>query len=149
MNPIIFLIPIIVGIAAQVSKAFLNKNWLTESKIHGRHLPRYGGMPSAHTAFAFSLATLAALAEGIGSMSFAIASALVILLLDDALRMRVYLSRHGEALAQLIKSQPPSAQQKFPPLERRLGHSLPEVVVGALVGIGLTIALFWLLGGRA
>ena len=80
--------------------------------------------------------------EGVGSISFVLAFALVVLLLDDALRLRIYLGRHGAALAKLIKSQPEHVQKEFPHLEQRLGHSWPEVIVGALVGIGLTLLLY-------
>lgn len=138
----LFVIPLAVGVLAQLSKAFVNKNWLTEGKIHGHRLPRYGGMPSAHTAFAFSLATLALFAEGVNSFSFAIASAIVIFLLDDALRMRVYLSRHGEAIQKLITKLPENEQKDLPHLEQRLGHTPAEVIVGAIIGVVATALLY-------
>lgn len=142
----LFLIPVLVGLLVQFLKRYFNKDWHSSMEVHGYALPRYGGMPSAHTAFAFSLATVTALSQGIGSIAFAITFALVIFILDDALRMRVYLSRHGQALAQLIATLPADKRSGFPNLEQRLGHKPLEVLVGALVGIVLTIAIYQFVG---
>jgi acid phosphatase family membrane protein YuiD len=142
MNLPLFLIPVLVGVATQTLKPFLNKKWYAQLTKGGQKIPRYGGMPSAHTAFATSLATLAALSEGMLSMTFAITVSLVIFVLDDALRMRIFLSRHGEALRRLVRELPHEKQRDFPYLEARLGHKLPEVLVGAAIGILLTWALF-------
>jgi len=138
----LFLIPIIVGVFTQSLKPFLNKKWYAQLTEGGQKIPRYGGMPSAHTAFATSLASLTALNDGFMSMTFAITVSLVIFVLDDALRMRIFLSRHGEALRRLVHQLPKEKQADFPYLEARLGHKLPEVLVGAATGILLTWALF-------
>lgn len=142
----LFLIPILVGLVAQALKRFFNKQWYAELSAGGRKIPRYGGMPSAHTAFSFSLATTVALAEGFGSASFAIAASLVIFILDDALRMRIFLSRHGEALQKLIDRLPEEQQRTYPYLETRMGHKIHEVIAGAVLGIGLTLVTMLLFG---
>lgn len=141
----LFLIPIVVGLAAQALKPLLNKEWYATIKPAGKKLPRYGGMPSAHAAFAISLTTVVGLAEGIMSAPFAIATALAILIFDDALRMRIFLSRHGLALSQLIRQLPPAQQQQFPYLETRLGHKPSEVFAGALLGFALSLLLYYAL----
>ncbi len=104
-------------------------------------MPRYGGMPSAHTAFAFSLVTVVAMAEGVMNSAFAMAVAVVIFILDDALRMRIFLGRHGRALRGLIAKLTPEEREKFPHLESRLGHKGSEVLAGAGLGIVVTIIL--------
>lgn len=145
MNFPLFLIPIVVGLIAQFSKRFLNKHWKSDIHFGPTRLPRYGGMPSAHTAFAFSLATVIAIAEGVTSASFVIAATLVIFVLDDALRMRIFLERHGEALGKLTAKLPKEAQRDFPHLETRLGHTPQEVFAGALLGIVLTLIIMFFL----
>src|SRR5688572_16552884 len=97
----LFLIPILAGLIAQALKPLLNKQWYAQLDPDGRKIPRYGGMPSAHTTFIFSLATVVGMVDGFTSTTFAIAAVLVILVMDDALRMRIFLSRHGLALSQL------------------------------------------------
>lgn len=138
----LFLIPILSGLLAQGIKPYLNRRWLTyqtgryaDMNVTSQKVPRYGGMPSAHTAFATSLATVIAWTDGFASSTFAIAAALVIYVLDDALRMRAFLSRHGLALRLLVKRIPADERTKFPYLETRLGHKGIEVLVGAVIGI--------------
>ena len=141
----LFLIPVLVGLAAQSLKPLLNKQWYAQLGEGGKKIPRYGGMPSAHTAFAFSLATLIAWTDGVMSTSFAIAASIVIYVLDDALRMRIFLSRHGQALDLLVKKLPVKQQEDFPYLETRLGHKGREVTAGAVLGTVLTLVVLWLL----
>lgn len=142
----LFLVPILVGLITQGIKPLLNRQWYAHLDGKGRKIPRYGGMPSAHTSFIFSLATAIAVKDGFMSGDFAIAAVLVIIVLDDALRMRIFLSRYGAALRRLINKLPENERRLFPYLESRLGHKLPEVIVGALIGIGLTLVILWFVG---
>ena len=140
-----FLIPLLVGLATQFSKRFFNRSWKSEMNDSVRHLPHYGGMPSAHSAFAFSMVTLVGYTAGITSPVFAVAVVLAIIILDDALRMRIFLGRHGQALVRLISLLPKEEQKAFPPLEKQLGHKPIEAIVGALIGVVLTIVLLLVL----
>jgi uncharacterized protein len=141
----LFLIPVLVGLIAQLFKRWLNQKWLAQTTIKGLRMPRYGGMPSAHTAFAFSLLTVVALTDGFSSTTFAIAAAITIFIVDDALRMRILLGRQGHSLYRLIKKLPPAEQSAFPPLETRLGHNIPEALAGAVLGVAVTIFIYWLI----
>lgn len=141
----LFLIPVLVGTFAQFLKRFFNKRYLSEITVSGIHMPRYGGMPSAHTAFALSLLTTVGLIDGVYSSLFAVTTAMTIFILDDALRMRIFLGRHGEALRHLIGKLPKKDQKDLPRLESRLGHKPLEVVAGAAVGILGTLLVFYLL----
>lgn len=143
MNLPLFLIPIVVGLITQGLKPLFNKRWYARLGDTGRKIPRYGGMPSAHTSFIFSLATAIAVKDGFMSGDFAIAAVLVIIVLDDALRMRIFLSRYGAALRRLIKKLPEPEQRLFPYLESRLGHKPLEVLVGALCGVILTLVILY------
>ncbi len=141
MNTPLFLIPLVVGLIAQFSKRFLNRNWSPEMKDRAPHLPKYGGMPSSHTAFAFSLITVVGYTAGISSPVFVVAVVLAVIILDDALRMRIFLGRHGEALVRLISLLPKEQRTAFPPLEKKLGHEPVEALVGAIIGTILTLLL--------
>ncbi len=144
MNTPLFLIPILVGLITQFSKRFFNREWKSEMHDKLPHLPHYGGMPSAHTAFAFSMLTVIAQTSGITNPLFAVAVVLAVIILDDALRMRIFLGRHGEALVRLISLLPEQQKKDFPPLEKKLGHEPLEAVVGAIFGVCLTLlALFF------
>lgn len=137
-----FIIPIVVGIFTQLLKPFLNRDWRAEHQGRMEVLPQYGGMPSAHTAFATSLATIVSLVDGINSITFAIAICVMIFILDDALRLRVFLGRFGVAIRRLVKILPEEERKNLPHIEGRIGHRVSEVIVGAFVGIFLTIVLW-------
>ncbi len=141
----LFLIPMLVGLITQAVKPLLNKQWYAHLHKENRIMPRYGGMPSAHTSFAFSLATVVAFSEGFFSAAFAVVVAILIFILDDALRMRIFLGRHGQALRQLIHKLPEEERVNYPYLETQLGHKTNEVVVGAVVGVVLTWVILWIL----
>lgn len=141
----LFLIPVVVGLTTQAIKPLINKQWYATISPDGKKLPRYGGMPSAHSAFAFSVATVIGLADGLFSSTFIIAVALLFLILDDALRMRIFLSRHGLALRRLIQKLPKEERATYPYLESRLGHKPLEVLVGGVLGVTLSLALYYLI----
>jgi acid phosphatase family membrane protein YuiD len=98
-------------------------------------------MPSAHTAFAFSIATVVLYVDGLFSVSFVIAAAVVIFIIDDALRMRVFLGRQAETLHVLVHKLSKKEQRNTPHLETRLGHTFAEVVTGAVVGVVLSFLI--------
>lgn len=133
----LFLIPIIVGLATQIIKYLVDFS----GKKFKWQLPGYGGMPSAHVAFAFSMATLVAIYEGFDSVLFAVTVVIVIYILDDALRLRVFLGNHGLALNRLLSELPKEKTNGIPRIEERLGHKWLEVIAGAILGIILTIVL--------
>jgi uncharacterized protein len=144
MNTPLFLIPLLVGLITQFSKRFFNRDW--SPALHGGtpHLPRYGGMPSAHTSFAFSMLTVVAYTEGFTSPLFVVTVVLAVIILDDALRMRIFLGRHGEALTRLIETLPKKDRTAYPHLEKRLGHKPVEALVGALLGTSITLLILFL-----
>lgn len=139
-----FLIPIAAGLFAQALKPLMSRDWRRDQASRIDPRPRYGGMPSAHTAFATSIAATTAFVDGIHAMTFALAIAFLILVLDDALRLRVFLGRFGIAINLLIPSLSAEDRSRIPPIERRIGHTIPEVLAGAVVGLVVTIAI-WLL----
>lgn len=137
----VFLIPIIVGFITQALKFTLY------SIKHGWN-PSYalthGHMPSAHTAFIVSLVTSVGWYEGLNSGAFAVAIILAIIVIDDAVRLRMYMGDQGRYLNMLIR-QLPIDKEKFPRLKERIGHRLSEVIVGGIFGFILSIllAIYW------
>ena len=141
----LFLIPILAGLMAQGLKPFFNRRLYATLTHDSRKVPRYGGMPSAHSAFVFSLATIIGLVDGVYSTTFALAASAVVLILDDALRLRIFLAHFGQALAKLISRVPKNERATFPYVETQLGHKAPEAIAGAALGIIVSSVLFWLL----
>jgi acid phosphatase family membrane protein YuiD len=138
----LFLVPILVGIIAEAIK-FANY-----CRKHGwdlRYSIAYGHMPSAHTAFVASLVTTVALIDGFAQTSFAIALTLAIIVIFDALRLRVYMGEHAQYLNALTKELKLD-ESTFPRLKERVGHKPEEVAVGAILGILLTLFFFAIWG---
>ncbi|MDP2934106.1 MAG: divergent PAP2 family protein [bacterium] len=105
----------------------------------------YGGMPSTHSAMVASLSTLTALELGVRSPIFAITIIFSLFIIHDALRLRNVLADHSKIINQLRNTLPPEQRIKYPEVPERIGHKLPEVAVGLILGIAMTLILnLWL-----
>ncbi|PJE58260.1 MAG: hypothetical protein COU81_01690 [Candidatus Portnoybacteria bacterium CG10_big_fil_rev_8_21_14_0_10_36_7] len=140
----LILIPVIVVIITQIIKLTIdgipnNLNW--------QHLINdYGGMPSSHTAYVVSLATIIGLSQGFDSAAFAVSVVLMVVVIRDAVGFRREIGRNAvftNMLAKIIyKDSPLITQKKLDLLNERVGHSFLEVIVGFIVGVCLTIILY-------
>jgi len=143
---LIVFIPLFVGITTQLTK------FIIFSYKHGlkwNYILTHGHMPSAHSAFAISVLMTTAFVDGVNSGSFVVAMALGFLILDDALRLRMYLGDQGRYLNMLTKNLMEEVDlnvKKFPRLKERIGHHKSEVVVGLIYGAILTWGLLIWLG---
>jgi len=138
----VFVIPIIVGVIVQIIK------FIIYSLKHGwdiRYIMTHGHMPSAHTAFMVSLIASVGFYEGVHSGAFAISVALGIIVIDDAVRLRMILGDQGRYLNMLIE-QLKISEKQFPRLKERVGHRISEVIVGGIFGFALTLVLIAILG---
>lgn len=138
----VFLIPIIVSFATQVVKFVffsLKHGWKLE------YIVTHGHMPSAHTAFAVALLTSIGYYEGINSGAFAVAVAIAFLIIDDAVRLRMYLGDQGRYLNTLVQTLKLSSNE-FPRLKERVGHRTSEVIVGGFIGFFFATLLIRIIG---
>ncbi len=141
----IILTPVFVGVITQLTKFILfsiNNGW------KWNYILTHGHMPSAHSAFAISVLITTAFVDGITSGSFVVAMALGFLILDDALRLRMYLGDQGRYLNMLVKNlveETRLEKKDFPRLKERIGHHKSEVAVGLIYGAILTwIFILWI-----
>lgn len=97
-----------------------------------------GGMPSSHSATIMAVWTVILLADGIQSGLFGLASAVALVFLYDAVKVRRSSGEQGVALSALIQE-----QKSEVPLPRvAMGHTPLEVLAGSLLGIIIGIAVF-------
>jgi uncharacterized protein len=124
-------------LAAQVSKTVYECIRYRQIKLS--RLVSSGGMPSSHSALVTSLATATGRITGIGSPAFAIAAVLAGIVMYDAAGVRRAVSIQARILNQMIDE----AFQGKPFAEKRLreliGHTPIQVLVGALLGIGIAL----------
>ncbi len=138
--PKILLASLTAGIITQVFK-FVRASW--HGNVQWHMLNRYGGMPSAHTAFVASLTTAIGISEGIDSPIFAVVFILSAIIVRDAIGFRRYLGTHGRMLNMLVRELPQSEALKFPNrLDEKVGHTPLEAFVGGLIGVAISCLYF-------
>ena len=104
-----------------------------------------GGMPSAHTAMAVSLATAIGLLEGWGSPICAIGIAFAGVVMFDAQSVRRAAGQQARLLNQIVQELFKNHHLSQQKLAELLGHTRMEVFMGMLTGIFTALAVhsFW------
>ncbi|MFV0485112.1 MAG: divergent PAP2 family protein [Candidatus Saccharimonadales bacterium] len=90
-----------------------------------------GGMPSGHTASFVALDTYFALALGVNSPIFALALCTTIIFIYDAVNVRYAVGEQGKVINSIVQTE----DRKGKTLRVVEGHTIPQVIVGALIGI--------------
>ena len=142
-NPLVHALA--CGFLVQLSKVltFL----LREKKINVRRFVETGGMPSSHAASVSALSTCVALREGVGSVIFNVVVFFSLIVMYDAAGLRRYAGRQATLLNRILHEH---IRLPGPPHERLreiLGHTPLEVLVGAIIGVLFSIAIYRTPGG--
>ena len=133
----------LASITAQIIKVIINL------VIFGRFIPERmwgaGGMPSSHSATVCALASSSAAVYGPGSGQFAIAAIVAFIVMYDACNVRLETGKQAIAIKELQElfrnmGEDLSAEEK---LKELVGHTLPQVLAGALLGIFIGTAAVW------
>jgi uncharacterized protein len=134
---------LVVAVASWLVAQFIKllTYMLRERKFDYGFLFRLGGMPSSHTASAAACATSVGLRTGFGSPVFAVATGMLALIMIDAQSVRRAAGVQARLLNQIAEEF--YRNHKFSPekLVEFLGHTRLEVLMGALLGIALTLAV--------
>ena len=99
-----------------------------------------GGMPSAHVSTVVALWTVILLTDGVTSGLFGVITLLALIVAHDAVRVRRSSGEQGVVVLELMRA----AKSKLPEPRVSKGHSVPEVVVGALFGIVVGTVVFFI-----
>jgi len=132
-----FVIPISAWALAQLFKVVVV--FFRERILDWHFMIRSGGMPSSHTALVASLATVVALRAGVGSVSFAIAAILAMIVMYDAAGVRQAVGRQAVLLNQLLhrlaEKHPSPDKEMENRVRELLGHTPYQVFTGAALGV--------------
>ena len=135
---------LVIAVAVQLLSQIFK--WVALSiktrQLRLKHLLTFGGMPSAHSAFVTSLSVAIAVYEGPASNLFGLAAVFSAIVIFDAYKLRGNVQKQARVVNRLQESLP--ANQRVA-INEMVGHTLPEIVVGIIVGLVLAwpAALFW------
>ena len=124
---------------AQVLKTIIHL--IIYKKLDFERMYGDGGMPSGHSATVSSLATMCGLSFGFGSVEFAIAGILAVIVCHDATGVRRETGKHAEVLNELLKS---IETGKPVDLKELVGHTPLQVVAGITIGITTALLMYFL-----
>lgn len=138
----LIIIPLVVAIITQVLKLSIDS---IKGNLNLKNIfISYGGMPSAHTALVVSVTTLVGIQQGLSSSLFAVSLIFTIIIMRDAVTFRNILGNQGKLLNQLVSNLPKIQRKNMPSFMERIGHSLSEVIIGAIWGAGSTFIIYTL-----
>lgn len=123
------LAPILAWLVAQGMK-YLIQSYKRGDFNRTAALYETGGMPSSHTAIVIALMVSVGVEQSIDSPVFAVATALAVIVIHDALQVRRASGEQGVALRDLLIK----ARVAVLPHQAN-GHTPKEVLAGAAVGV--------------
>jgi hypothetical protein len=135
----VLLIALAASLTAQLLKLLILFVQSGQVKLHV--LVETGGMPSSHSALVAALAIGIARTQGWDSPQFAIASVFAFIVMYDAAGIRLAAGKQAKVINQIVV-EVFEEDREIDPLKELLGHTPIQVLVGALLGVGL---MFWLL----
>jgi acid phosphatase family membrane protein YuiD len=101
-----------------------------------------GGMPSSHSSTVVAMATSVGLIDGFNSTNYAIAVCFATVVMFDAAGLRRNASKQAMVLNRMIKQLlAPDSETGKVKLKEFLGHTPTEVLVGALLGIVVSLGI--------
>lgn len=110
------------GVLKTITRSLKKKRFYWKALFEG------GGMPSGHTSLVAALSTAAGMVSGFDSMLFYVALVFSLLVVYETLVTK-------NAVVQIMKIL--SAEDKHHHLSEKLGHSIMEIIVGAVIGSGI------------
>ncbi len=140
----ILLAGILSWFVAQVIKTILYA--VINKELDMTRLMGDGGMPSAHSATVTAVAAMTGLLCGFGSPLFALACILAIIVMHDAMGVRLETGKQAKLLNEMVTllealGQPKLSMEKK--LKEFVGHTPSQVMAGMLLGIVVAGVYFY------
>ena len=127
---------------AQVLKTLIHA-WVTKG-FDPERLIGSGGMPSSHASTVCALATASGKLYGVGSPVFAVTAVLAVIVMHDAMGVRLETGKQARLLNQILDSFKTLEGKKLTEekLKEFVGHTPLQVLMGAILGI----LIGWMMG---
>ena len=110
---------------------------VTTKKFNFKRIMGAGGMPSSHSAVVAGITTLIGKYEGVDTPLFALSLTVAFVVMYDACGVRRAAGKQAELLNKLVETPGLTVVQVSERLVEVLGHTPVQVLVGALIGIGV------------
>lgn len=127
---------LLAGFGAQLLKLIIF--FFRHKSLTWHDLVVTGGMPSSHSAFVISLVTIIYLEEGLSTI-FVVSLVLALIVLRDAFGVRRTVGMEGKQIEKLLKLN--KIKSKF---HYSMGHTPLQVVIGAGIGLAVSLLVFFL-----
>lgn len=129
---------IVAGIIKTIINFIINKRF-SITRIFGA-----GGMPSSHTSTVVALAIAVGYYGGLDSTSFAIALIFMIIVIHDAIGVRLETGKQAKVLnAMMFESDAFKDLDFEKKLKEYVGHTPSQAFVGAIVGVIVSIFMIF------
>ncbi len=127
-------------LAAQLSKIIYET---IRYGFHPQRLTGGGGMPSSHSATVTGLVVGCLLSGTARSPEFAVSLFLAMVVIYDAMGVRYETGQQAKILNAIRERDIAEGRKPFydKPLDEKMGHTLPEVIVGITVGIAVSLLM--------
>jgi acid phosphatase family membrane protein YuiD len=116
--------------------------YLRNRKINFRLFVGTGGMPSSHSAFVSCLAASIGLEAGWGSPVFLLSLGMALVIMSDAAGVRRAAGQQAQILNEMMDDIYRSRPIPHQKLKELLGHTPVQVIVGALLGVGVALLFY-------
>ena len=105
-----------------------------------------GGMPSSHTSTVVALAIALGYYEGLGSAAFALAVIFAIIVIHDAVGVRLETGKQAKVLNTMMFESDAFSELDFETaLKEYVGHTPLQALVGAIVGILVAMIMIFVI----
>ena len=106
------------------------------------YMTKSGGMPSGHTASFVAVTTYLGMTYGFGSAMFGLAACMTAIIIYDATNVRYAVGEQGKLLNEIART---DNNAKTKPQKLVEGHTVPQVIVGGILGIllGILVGLLY------
>ena len=130
-------------VVAQFLKTMID--FALNKSFNAERLVGSGGMPSSHSATVCGMTTAAMLKYGVGSFEFAVSFVVSMVVMYDAIGVRRETGKQAKLLNSILNENPLKLKLNAEVLQEKLkeyvGHTPLQVLAGAILGIGLALAL--------
>ena len=138
------LVSAVMGwVVAQFLKTLID--FALNKSFNAERLVGSGGMPSSHSATVCGMTTAAMLKYGVGSFEFAVSFVVSMVVMYDAIGVRRETGKQAKLLNSILNENPLKLKLNAEVLQEKLkeyvGHTPLQVLAGAILGIGLALAL--------